>query len=87
MPETTASLEDPVAPSPVFALSFGIPDFTFRRFTWLVSMLAILFAGYSGFEGLREAHSVTEQAAAAAITLTIAIVPYLFARSVDEFAR
>ena len=87
MPETTVSPAEPISPSPLFALRFGIPRFTLRKLSWLVSMLAILFAGYSGFEGFRGAHSASEQAAGAMITLAIAVVPYLFARSVDEFSR
>ena len=90
-PETTASLGDPFSPPAAFdpgdADITRQLDISFRKFHWLVSMLAILFAGYLGFERIREAQSAAEQAAGAAITLMIAVVPYLFAKSVDEFRR
>ena len=88
MSETTASYTEPIAPRPVFELStLGITrclDVSVRKFHWLLSVIAILFAGYSGLEILRGAQTAPAQAASAAIALMIAIVPYLFARAVDE---
>jgi hypothetical protein len=91
MPETTASQVEPISSPPVFDLNTsGLTlalDFSVRKCHWLVSILAILFAAFSGFESLREAQSAPQQAADAAITLMIAVVPYLFARTVDEFVK
>src|SRR5687768_8362242 len=67
--EATASPEDRGSPPPVFDVDLrslriaSLPDFSFRKFNWLASMLAILFAGYWGIEGLREAQGAPQQAA------------------------
>ena len=88
MSETPAPYTEPIAPRPVLELStLGITrclELVVRNVHWLLSVIAILFAGYSGLEILRGAQTASAQSAGAAIALMIAIVPYLFARAVDE---
>ena len=90
-PEATASLVDRIAPPPVpdpHNVNITLPaNFSFRKFSWLVPTLATLFAGYSGLVRLYEAQSAPQQAADAATMVMIAVVAYLFARSVDELVK
>jgi hypothetical protein len=54
---------------------------------WVVSMLAALVAGLFGFVTVTLANGAPQEAAGAAVACLIAIVPYVFARGVQELLR
>lgn len=56
----------------------------FMRLVWGVCLLATIFSGVSGFQSISTAGSAPQQAAGAAMGCFYLMLPYVFARSLDE---
>lgn len=54
---------------------------------WVVAMLGALLGGFIGIGGALLASGAPQEAAAAGIGCLVAMVPYVFARSIDELTR
>jgi len=51
---------------------------------WMTTIVATCFAAVSLFAGLREANGAPQQAAAAAMSAAMVVIPYVFTRSVQS---
>ena len=54
---------------------------------WLLTSFAAVGAGMVGINGVLSATSAPQQAAAAAISVAIAIIPYCFTRACEKLAN
>lgn len=81
-----SEVSEPAAHSAQVRSSSGIASLV-RKVCWMLSLLAAALAGWMGATDISDAESAPQQAAAAAIALLFAIVPYLSARSLDELTR
>lgn len=59
----------------------------FAGFCWTVTVIAAGFAAIQLFDTMLSAESAPQQAAGAAFALGIAIIPYVFSRSVQSVAN
>jgi hypothetical protein len=69
--------------------AYGVRLFTWasaRRIAWVIALLAAGAAAVFGVIDQHNATSAPQQAAGAAIDLLIAVVPYVFARAVEQLA-
>lgn len=55
-----------------------------RKIFWLLAAIGSIIGGFDFFVGLSMATGATQQAAGAAIALCWAVLPYVFARAIDE---
>jgi hypothetical protein len=80
-------MDSPTPTDPVATVALPRKPNGFAMFCWCSTVLAALFAGGYGYEMLDRATTAPQQAAIAGITCAIAIVPYVFSRSVEEMTR
>ncbi len=58
-----------------------------RYLLWIASFGAAIFSGFVFFQFMVAAQGAPQEAAAAGVALCIAVIPYVLARSWDEFWR
>jgi hypothetical protein len=56
-----------------------------KKFLWVITMLGSALGGLIGLAGVITANGAPQQAAAAAIGVGCAVIPYCFARAAQEF--
>lgn len=58
-----------------------------RKFAWILTIVGSVLGALEVVVGLAEASSAPQQAAIAAIGVSLAVVPYCFARAIDEISN
>lgn len=58
-----------------------------RKIFWSLSALSAFLGGVVMLVGVAQATGAPQEAAAAAIGLGLAVIPYCFNRALDEFGR
>jgi hypothetical protein len=58
-----------------------------RTLLWLLTVVGSLFGALIGIVGVLTAHGAPQEAAAAAVAVACAVIPYCLARAVSELLR
>ena len=54
------------------------------KFFWAVSLLMSIFGAFVAYTGISAANGAPQEAAAAAMGMAIAVIPYCFSRAATE---
>jgi hypothetical protein len=60
---------------------------TVARVFWVIAAIFAVFGGLTAFGGMAAANGAPQEAAAAAMGCALAVVPYVFARAIDELTK